>query len=198
MVLSAATALERLKAGNRRYVTGRLHSKKYAEERERLVRGQRPYAIVLGCADSRVSPEIIFDESLGRLFVVRVAGNVASPEILGSIEYAAERLGVRLLLVLGHDSCGAVAVSVHGGKVPRNVTSLAERISPAVRRLKGRHQNPEKLLDAATTENVRLQIRQALAQSKVLKDLVAKRKLRVVGGLYKLHTGEVEFRLTRQ
>ena len=198
MALPTATALRRLKAGNRRYVTSRLSSKQYAEERVRLAKGQSPYAIILGCADSRVAPEIIFDESLGRLFVVRVAGNVASAEILGSIEYAAAHLGVRLLLVLGHDSCGAVAAAVHGGKVPENVTSLVERISPAVRRLKGGHQNPEKFLRAVVTENVRLQIRHVLAQSNVLKNLVAKKILRIVGGVYRFHTGEVEFWRTKK
>ena len=194
MAISAATALRRLKDGNRRYVAGRLRSKKYAAERKRLAKGQSPYAIVLGCADSRVSPEIIFDESLGRLFVVRVAGNVVSPEILGSLEYAADPLGVRLLLILGHDSCGAVAAAVHGGKVPRNIASLVKHISPAVRRMKARYHDPEKLLAAAIIENVRLQTHQALAQSRLLNELVRNNRLRIAQGLYKFQTGEVKFK----
>ncbi len=169
MTIPAATALRRLRDGNRRYVTNRLRPRAYPEERKRLVKGQSPYAIILGCADSRVPPEIILDETLGRLFVVRVAGNVVSPETLGSVEYATEHLGVRLLLILGHDSCAAVAATVHGGKVPRNIASVVRHISPSVRPAKARYHDPEKLLTAAIIENVRLQARRVLTQSSVLK-----------------------------
>jgi carbonic anhydrase len=186
-------ALSRLKAGNARYVSGKLQNKDYVADRKATAASQQPYAIVLACADSRVSPEILFDESLGRLFVVRVAGNVVDPVVLGSIEYAAEHLHVGTLLVLGHDSCGAVKAALEGGEAPPNIKALVERIAPAVEQAKEAKLSEAETLNRAIHENVELQMRQAVEQSEVLKEMVHEKKLQIVGGIYHLDTGRVEF-----
>ena len=126
------TARSLLKEGNRRYATSAVKPRRYRAERPELTKGQAPYAMVLACADSRVPPEIVFDESLGRLFVVRVAGNVAGPDELASLEYAAEHLGTRFLLVLGHASCGAVGAATSPDDPTPNLASLLKEIRPAV------------------------------------------------------------------
>jgi carbonic anhydrase len=142
--VSGSDALAQLKKGNERFIAGQLQAKGFEEERKALSKGQHPYAIVLTCSDSRVSPEILFDESLGKLFVVRVAGNVVDPVVLGSIEYAAEHLHAKLLLILGHESCGAVKATLDGGYVPPNIMALLSYISPAAQIAKS------KRLDAKT------------------------------------------------
>lgn len=185
-------ALARLKAGNQRFVSGQLRHKDFAVERAALTHGQHPYAIVLSCSDSRVPPEEIFDESLGKLFVVRVAGNVADPVVLGSVEYAAEHLGVRLLLVLGHESCGAIQATVDGGHFTPNIKTLVKKIQPAVAKVKDRKLDAAGTLSSAVEENVRLQIGKAISESGVLKEMVEKKKLQIVGGVYHLQTGTVD------
>ena len=185
-------ALARLKDGNLRFIKGGRRAVNLAQERSDLVKGQQPYAIVLSCSDSRVPPEIIFDETLGKLFVVRVAGNVADPVTLGSIEYAAEHLGAKLILVLGHQSCGAVKATIEGGQVPPNIEALVHHIQPAVDKVKARKLNPGATLDAAIVENVRLQMQDALDHSDVLHEMVEKHQVRIVGAVYSLATGQVE------
>lgn len=188
----ADAALFQLLEGNRRFVANRLQPKHYEDERPELMRGQHPYAIVLACADSRVPPEIIFDETLGRLFVVRVAGHVADPAVLGSIEYAVEHLGAHLLFILGHESCGAVKATIAGGHVPPNIASLLNRISPAVEKTRAKKVEEKLLLDAAIAENVRYQMQMSLFESELLSEAVRDRKLTVAGGVYRLQTGSVE------
>ncbi len=117
-------------------------------ERPELAEGQHPYAIVLACADSRVAPELIFDESLGKLFVVRVAGNVADPVVLGSIEYAVEHLHANLLMVLGHENCGAVKATIGGGAFPPNIEALIKRITPAVDKVRVQRLDEKMVLGA--------------------------------------------------
>jgi carbonic anhydrase len=190
---SSLDAVRLLRAGNARYVSGNVRQRNYKADRKATADGQQPYAIVLACADSRVPPEILFDESLGKLFVVRVAGNVVDPVVLGSIEYAAEHLHVSTLLILGHESCGAVKATLEGGQVPPNIGALVTRIAPAVERAKKAGLGPEKTLNLAIKENVFLQVQEAVEQSDVLKDLVHEHKLQIVGGVYNLHTGRVEF-----
>ena len=185
--------ISRLKAGNARFVSGRLQGKDYAARRKETAAGQQPYAIVLACADSRVPPEILFDESLGRLFVVRVAGNVVDPVVLGSIEYAAEHLHVGTLLILGHESCGAVKAALEGGEAPPNIKALVERIAPAAEKAKQAKLNEAETFNRAVHENVVLQMRQAVEQSEVLKELEHEKKLQIVGGVYHLRSGRVEF-----
>lgn len=191
--VSAETALARLKRGNQRFVKGKPRARHLISERKALAEGQAPYAIILCCSDSRVSPEIIFDESLGRLFVVRVAGNVADPVDLGSIEYAAQHLHARLLVVVGHESCGAVKATLDGGETPPNIHAIVEKISPAVEKARHRQGNNGTILNAAIEENVRQQMNNALQQSAVLRQLVERRELRVAGGVYNLHTGKVAY-----
>ena len=189
---SETSALATLMSGNERFVTGKLKPKDYNAERPKLADGQHPYAIVLACADSRVSPEIVFDESLGRLFVVRTAGEVVDPVALGSIEYAVEHLHVNLLFVLGHESCGAVKATISGGDASANVKALLSRIQPAVDKVRSQGTPEKDLLNASIKENVRYQMQKSLFGSEVLSEFVHEKKLTIAGGFYNLHTGKVE------
>lgn len=194
--VSADEALARLKAGNARFVKGQHKPANYPAERAKLVKGQQPYAILLTCSDSRVPPELIFDESLGKLFIVRVAGNVTDPVTLGSIEYAAEHLGAKLLVVLGHQSCGAVKATIEGGHVPPNIEAIMHDIQPAAARAKVKNLDPAATLKLAIADNVRQQMRDALGESEVLREMVEKKSLTVAGGVYQLATGKVEWLAT--
>lgn len=185
-------AIALLKRGNERYVAGKQSAKDYSHDRMVNAEGQHPYAIVLACADSRLSPEILFDESLGRLFVIRVAGNVVDSVVLGSIEYAAEHLHVGLILILGHESCGAVKAAVSGGHLTAHIDALVERIAPAVITAKQKKLGEKETLDSAIKENVLLQCDLLSKDSELINELVHKGQLRVVGGVYNLHSGEIE------
>ena len=133
MKIDSQQALELLKTGNARFISGVLTPKdNYAELREKLSAGQHPFAVVLCCSDSRVAPEIIFDQKLGDLFVIRNAGNVVDDDVLGSIEYAVEHLGTPLVVVLGHSCCGAVTATCQGGELPGHIVDIAQRIRPAI------------------------------------------------------------------
>jgi len=187
---SKEDTLARLMEGNARFVNGQHRPANYKRERAELTKGQHPYAIVLSCSDSRVPPEIVFDESLGKLFVVRVAGNVVDPVSLGSIEYAAEHLHSRLLFVLGHESCGAVKAAVDGGHFSPSIEAIVEKIKPAVDIARRKH--PEKdILPFAVEENVWLQTQSVLDQSHIIKELVEKKELRIADGVYRLGSGKV-------
>jgi carbonic anhydrase len=153
-----------------------------------IAAGQHPFAIILGCADSRVPPEIIFDQGLGDLFVIRVAGNILDDAILGSIEYAVEELGTALVLVLGHERCGAVAATVKHAEVVGHISTLINAIQPAVDRAKN---EPGDLLDNAIRANIELVVAQ-LKSSMPVADLVLKNKLTVVGAQYNLKCGSVD------
>lgn len=185
-------ALERLKDGNRRYADGKpSQPRRGREQRELVARAQLPFAIIVGCADSRVPPEVVFDQGLGDLFVVRVAGNVVDETVLGSIEYAVEHLGSRLVVVLGHERCGAVDAACKGGNPGAHVGSLVEAIRPAVevaRRRKG-----DNLLADAVKSNVQRVVDQLKGSWPVLGPEVREERLTVVGGVYDLETGRVEF-----
>ena len=184
--------LARLMAGNARFAKGQRRPANYRQERRELRTGQHPYAIVLSCSDSRVPPEIVFDESLGKLFVVRVAGNVVDPATLGSVEYAAEHLHAKLLFVLGHESCGAVKATVDGGHFSPSIESIVEKIKAAVAAARSAHPNEKDILPFAVEENVALQIRNVSEQSAIVRDLVEKKELRIAGGVYSLNTGRVK------
>jgi carbonic anhydrase len=190
---ASADAARRLKEGNERYLAGKQQAKDYTKDRQAVAETQQPYAIVLACSDSRLSPEILFDESLGHLFVVRNAGNVIEPVALGSIEYAVEHLQSKLLLILGHESCGAVKATIAGGDVSPNLEEIVERITPAVEIAKHAKLNEQETLNMAIRENVLLQADHALEQSKMLKELVQEHKLEIICGVYNLHTGKVDF-----
>lgn len=183
-------ALRLLLAGNKRYVAARLtHPHQTAIYRARLARSQHPFAIVVGCSDSRVPAEIVFDQGLGDLFVVRVAGNVIDNTALGSIEYAVEHLGVGLIVVLGHERCGAVDAAVKGGAARGHVDSLVKAIAPAVEQVKNR---PGDVLDLAVRANVAMIAGRLRTSPPILADLAARGRLKIVGARYDLDSGSVE------
>jgi carbonic anhydrase len=193
--VAPAEARARLEAGNARYAGSKVNPRHYRAERPQLAKGQAPYAMVLACADSRVPPEIVFDESLGKLFVVRLAGNVADADALGSLEYAAEHLGTRYLLVLGHASCGAVKAAVSGAGGSPNLTGLVKEIKPAIDAVReAMPKGPDnEVLAASVQENVRLQMKNVSERSPVLKEMIEKGKVGIAGGVYDLETGKVSF-----
>ncbi|MBW4520353.1 MAG: carbonic anhydrase [Scytolyngbya sp. HA4215-MV1] len=187
--MKADHALEKLIAGNQRYVTHQLvHHHQSSSRMRAIATGQHPFAVILGCADSRVPPEIIFDQGLGDLFVIRVAGNILDDAILGSIEYAAEELGTSLVLVLGHERCGAVAATVKHADIPGHISTLLNAIQPAVDRAKD---EPGDLLDNAVRANIQLVVEQ-LKSSMPVAELVQHSRLKIVGAQYKLDCGTVE------
>src|SRR5215813_3306019 len=152
--VGADAALAKLKEGNARFANSKVSSSKpTAARRTETAQGQHPYAIVLGCADSRTAPEIVFDQNIGDLFVVRTAGNLVDDHALGSIEYAVEHLGARLIVVLGHQRCGAVEAAMASDTAPGHVESLVRDIQPAVQAVKGK---PGDATDLAIAENARL------------------------------------------
>jgi len=158
-----------------------------ARQRE-LIAAQHPHAEILSCADSRVPPEIIFDQGLGDLFVVRVAGNVATDTEIGSLEYGALHLHIPLLVVLGHESCGAVTAAVQGGDAEGHIAALISLIKPAVDMSHGMPGDP---VANAVRSNVRMVVQQLRSSTPILSELVAHGKLKIVGGVYSLKTGEV-------
>ncbi len=192
-VISANEALDRLMEGNMRYVNGDSKLHDFNAEREALVGGQNPYAGILSCADSRIVPEYAFDSSRGDLFVVRVAGNFVSTNGLASLEYAATYLGTRLLMVLGHQKCGAISGAIsairEGTVLPGRLPELIESIAPSVGLAIGQ---PGDLLENAVRENVRLNVAALRAASPILSGMVAREELRVVGGVYNLESGRVD------
>lgn len=180
-----------LMAGNQRFVAGHPRTGDLVQLRHELAKGQHPDVIVLACSDSRVAPELLFDKSLGDLFVVRSAGNIADAIGVGSIEYAAEHLGSTLLVVLGHEKCGAVTAACAEEKMPTvNLQAIVDKISPAVTKAKT-HASGDGLLEAAIEENVHQSARDVIAKSPVLKHLEEEGKLTTIEALYKLDTGEV-------
>jgi len=200
-IISPDEALTRLKEGNARYVSmKRLKDPGVGPDvRKILTKGQWPYATILGCADSRVPPELIFDEGLGRLFVVRVAGNTIDPALLGSIEYASLHCTSRLIVVLGHESCGAVGAAVHafenpGVKETAGINDIINRLMPAVMvAYKKTGAKGKALVEAAAKENVRMVVEQIAEQSPPLRKMQEKGELKIIGAYYYLGTGKVEF-----
>jgi carbonic anhydrase len=201
-VIPARAALVRLREGNRRFVANvRGHAAlENAARRMELAAGQEPFAIVLGCSDSRVPAEIVFDQGLGDLFVIRVAGNIVAPSQIGSVEFAAERFGTRLVVVLGHSRCGAVLATLDElhrptDKQSRNLASIVDRIRPSVEALLATetHRDPDTLVDDAVRANVRVSASQLRHGSGILEQLILSEGLVVVGAEYSLETGEVDF-----
>jgi carbonic anhydrase len=184
-------ALKRLQEGNARFAAGKntlVHED--AKRRIEVAKTQKPFAIIVGCSDSRVGPEVVFDQGIGDIFVVRTAGQVLDDPAIGSIEYAVEHLGAALIMVLGHERCGAVAATVAGGEAPANhVASLIKAIQPAVEKSNGKEGDA---LDNAVRENVREEVAQLKASEPVLAGLVKDGKIKIVGARYDLDTGKVE------
>lgn len=184
-----------LKAGNARFVAGKATRPHATPKRLReTARGQAPEAIILGCSDSRVPPEIIFDEGIGDLFIVRVAGNVAEEHTVGSVEYAAEHLGSPLIVVLGHHGCGAVkATAAANGPVEGNIGALLKEIQPAVDETRKAPSHREGLENDATHANARRQARVLVEKSPALLHLVEQGKVKIVSAVYDLETGKIEW-----
>jgi carbonic anhydrase len=201
-MISAWDALDRLRAGNGRFVSDdRTEEALTSSTRRReLAAGQEPFAIVLGCSDSRVPAEIVFDQGLGDLFVIRVAGNIVAPSQIGSVEFAAERSGTRLVIVLGHSRCGAVLATLEqlarrSEDQSRNLRSIVDRIRPAVEPLLRTElaRDPDALLREAVRANVRVSANHLRHGSEILEQLILNDGLHVVGAEYSLDTGVVEF-----
>ena len=201
-MIPAHEALERLRAGNRRFVSGagRRDPGVDAALRAGSSEGQRPFAIILGCSDSRVPAEIVFDQGVGDLFVIRVAGNIVAPSQVGSVAFAAARFGTRLVVVLGHSRCGAVVATVEALRQPdarpsRNLLSIVDRIRPSVEGLMGTELRRD--LDALVAHAVRANIAASVDHlrhgSEILERLILTEGLAVVGAEYALETREVEF-----
>lgn len=182
-------AFDRLMDGNKRYVNGTpLHPDQSTARREAIAPKQNPFVIIVSCSDSRVPPEIIFDQGLGDLFVVRVAGNVVGPVELDSIEFAADVMGVPLLMVLGHESCGAVSAVLAGQATADDIAAIAPFIEPAVEQAK---EMPGNTLTNAIKLNV-LQVMKTLNAAPKLSELIQNNALKIVGGYYNLKEGSVE------
>ncbi len=195
--MSPDEALARLKEGNERYVAGKPQYPHQGRERRALTagQGQHPFATVLACSDSRVPVELIFDQGVGDLFVVRVAGNVAQTDEIGSMEYAVEHLATPVVVVLGHTQCGAVTAVVENAKLPPNVANLVAPIKSAVAKAKAENPEatPEALIGAAIRDNVLQAMEDLFQKSPMIKEQVKDKKIRVVGALYEIDTGQVQW-----
>lgn len=202
MMHTAKEALERLREGNYRFVTD-IHNNDHSPSRARrqeVANGQEPFAIILGCSDSRVPAEMVFDQGLGDLFVIRVAGNIVAPSQVGSVEFAAERYKTKLVVVLGHSQCGAILATLEELKRPnenqsRNLKSIVDRIRPSVATLletELKHDH-EALVHQSVRANIRASVNHLRHGSELLENLIQNEGLLIVGAEYSLETGAVEF-----
>src|SRR5207249_5006544 len=201
-MISGREALERLREGNRRFVSGMRRNATLTNQtrRSELAEGQEPFAIILGCSDSRVPAEIVFDQGLGDLFVIRVAGNIVASSQIGSVEFAAERFGTPLVVVLGHSRCGAILATLEelmrpSEKQSRNLRSIVDRVRPSVEGLLAtelRHDS-DAIVHHAVRANIRASVNQVRHGSEILEGLIQKGRLLVVGAEYSLETGCVDF-----
>lgn len=201
-MIKAQDALTRLRDGNRRFVSGMRNqrSQPIQSRREEIAEGQEPFAIILGCSDSRVPAELVFDQGLGDLFVIRVAGNIVAPSQIGSVEFSAAKFHTRLVVVLGHSQCGAVLATLDELQQPaehqsHNIQSIVDRIRPSVEPLLGSDSplGSQLLVERAVRANVEYSVSQLRHGSRILEDLIDNDGLVIVGAEYSLETGEVEF-----
>lgn len=190
--IGADAALQKLMDGNSRFVSGSMsHPDQSSERRAEIVSAQHPFAVVVGCSDSRVPPEVLFDQGLGDIFVIRTAGEVMDNATIGSIEYAAEHLSVPLVVVLGHDSCGAVKAAVAGGEAPGQIAYLAEAIAPAVAKA-NETATKDELLNESIDVNTEMVVDQLKSTEPILSEYVKEGKLKIVGARYHLDSGKVD------
>ena len=201
-MISASEALQRLKDGNQRFVSGVRSVDALVKQMQRasFAKGQTPFAIILGCSDSRVPAEIVFDQGLGDLFVIRVAGNIVAPSQIGSVEFAAELFGTPLVVVLGHSMCGAVMATLNDLESPTdshssNVLSIVNRIRPTIEPLfeTELRNDPDQLLESAIRANILAATNHLRHGSQMLEQLIQEGRLTIVGAEYSLETGEVVF-----
>ena len=199
-MISTEEALNRLRKGNKRFVSDSSifnNAPSHKSRRHSLAEDQDPFAIILGCSDSRVPSEIVFDQGLGDLFVVRVAGNIVAPSQIGSIELAVERFGARLVVVMGHSRCGAIQATLDSLRDPsknqsKNLRSIVDRIRPSLELL-DIDQDPETILQQAVRANIHSSVSQLQQESRVLEQLIKKDDLLILGAEYSLDTGIVNF-----
>ena len=200
-MIPARVALERLKEGNQRFAAN-VGGEAFVSHlrRAELASGQAPFAIILGCSDSRVPAEIVFDQGLGDLFVIRVAGNIVAPSQVGSVEFAAARFSTRLVVVLGHSQCGAITATLEELRAPtanqsRNLAAIVDRVRPSVQALLATElrNDPDALVREAVRANIRASVDHLRHGSQVLEELILKEGLLVVGAEYSLETGVVDF-----
>lgn len=182
-------ALSELKKGNQRFMSGKMINTNYKEEIERTKSDQHPHSLILSCLDSRIPPEIIFDQGIGNIFVARVAGNIEDPNVLGSMEFATKVKGTKLIVVMGHNKCGAVKGAIDNAELG-NLTQLVEQIKPAIT---GDKSNPDLLLTESAKKNVDLTVADILKESPVIMELVKNGSVKIVGAFYDLTNGEVMF-----
>lgn len=182
-------AHKKLMEGNKRFVEGKMsHPGQSADRRAETAKGQHPFAAIVSCSDSRVAPEVLFDQGMGDLFVIRLAGNIIDDAATGSLEYALEHLGVKYIMVLGHERCGAVEATVKGGEAPGHIGSLVRAIQPAVEKAKGQ---PGDLIDNSVKANVSMVVQQLRSSAPILEESVKKGELKIVGARYDLDDGTV-------
>lgn len=179
--------------GNARFASGKAaHPDQSAERRAEVVSSQHPFAVVLSCSDSRIPPEVVFDQGIGDIFVVRTAGQVVDDVAFGSIEYAVEHLSTPLIVVLGHDSCGAVGATVAGGKPEGHIGSLVEAIKPAVDEARNKIKSQDQLLNASIDINIKNIVISINSSEPILSKFIKEGKLLVIGARYHLDSGKVE------
>ena len=184
-------ALQMLQHGNNRFATGKpKHPNQSVARRQETAKGQHPFAVVLTCSDSRLSPELLFDQGVGDLFVLRVAGNTADPAMIGSVEYGVEHLGATVVVVLGHSKCGAVDAAIKGGDMPGSLPEVVAPILPAVEET---FDKPGDRMVNTIKQNVRNTVRHIRKSSSALEELESQKKIRLVGGYYDLSTGKANF-----
>lgn len=190
--MTPASALQTLKEGNGRFRSGKPVQRNLPAMRKAAAAGQYPFAAIVSCMDSRAGAEIVFDQSIGDIFSIRVAGNVVDPDVLGSLEYAAKVAGVKLIAVIGHSSCGGVKGAIEGVKLG-NLTELLARIEPAVKAVGPGTVEDHAYVDRCVEQNVRNSLKEIREKSSVLRELINSGAVGLVGGMYDLETGEVRF-----
>lgn len=188
LIQTADDAINELKNGNKRFLEGRPVNTNYKDEIEQTKKGQKPHSVILSCMDSRVPPEIIFDQGIGHIFVIRVAGNIEDENVLGSIEYAVEHSGSKLITVMGHSHCGAVTGAVKDIKLG-NLTQLVNQIKPAI----SSDTSSANVIDETARNNVKNTIKDILERSSIVKEMVQENKIKITGAFYDIETGSVTF-----
>ncbi len=204
--MNAEDALRKLKKGNQQFVDATLSGTELSTKisREEMIREQKPFAIILGCSDSRVPAELVFYQGLGDLFVIRVAGNVVAPSQIGSVEFACQHYGTQLVVVLGHSYCGAIEATVDAligdpDKLSPNVAAIVDRVTPAVHSIIAGHESEDRaeLIHKSMRANVELSARTLSMRSRILRGLISRGELTIVGAEYSIESGEVEFYNTK-
>ena len=192
--VNGSGSIEDLLSGNMRCVEGKFLQKQSGDDyRKELTKGQKPHAVVVTCSDSRVSPEIVFDQDLGHIFVIRTAGNVVDSIEIGSIEYAVEHLHAPLIVIMGHESCGAVKAAIeHKGKPEGNIGEIIKKILPAVKQAKASHKAGDDIAYSVTVGNIRNVAKEIKAKSKIISREAGEGKVQIIGTYYSISSGKIE------